>query len=1297
MTGSLPKQKLYSVGFIAALLILFLWIIWNAVWLWPELEIGKHALNDQVLHQSIAANMAGAFLAGENPIDNWFSPISLGYPISRTYQPLSHLLSAAVHFASLQSLSLECALLWVHFLALVLFPCSIFLSSRLLGLSLRQSTAAAVFSLLISTPGLYGLEFGSYVWRGSGLFSQSVAMNLLPLSLGATAICIQGRNRLLWPALLLSLTFLSHFLYGYIAAVSIVLLVIFLPGDGVRRLIRLLGLAVLTLGMTLFQVLPLLLDQPWINRSQWEYSWKWDSFGLPEVVRILLSGQLLDYGRWPVLTLFLLVGIAVCARQFFSRSTSDTTGSSEWTLKFLLIGWLFWMAVWAGRPAWGPLLSLFGAGELWHLHRLIGGVHVFSILLCGAGFGRLLSFTGKRRNLPLSLGCLLVLFIPIQERAQFLGENAALGARNLQAQRTEPEWGQALKWAGHEKGRVYAGLAAGWGKKLSLGEVPFYAHLARAGIPALSFLYHSMSLGSDAMTRFREEREEHYRLFGISAVIAPSDWKAPDFLTEAENNGKYRKWRPPHQPAYFDVISVPFAATCNRARFHQLNSAWLEGPWPGRRIHWALDFDGRAGHLPRLPDDRETLHQGPATGRVLVSKRQGEEYSATVETADPAFLLFKMSFHPGWRARVNGRETSTFLVTPGFLAIPVPEGKSGVVLRYEPERWRAFLLLLGLLLPAGTFLAGRRVASGWKRSGRADRLRDFLEGISKWLRSHPAEVTLLLLVLPLSSVLWTGDVIIGHDGWQYPLRLIEFDANIQAGILLPRWAPDLSRGTGQPLFLFNPPLLYYLAEIPHLLGMSAPASLNLICCLTIFISALGMFCLARYLLGAWPGVVAAVAYVYAPYFLVNLLVRQALAEFLAFALYPLILYGLVRHAREGRRRLLALPTLALSALLLTHHPASLLFAPGLVFVVICLTAEHRSFRRAGEQIVCLFFSAAMGTVAWLPALVEKGEVQLHRLLTGPLQYVNHFVHPYQLIKPNWGFGLSVPGAEDEMSFSLGWAALLLGTLALILERHLDARSQHPRAFAGVLVLALWILALSYLMTPPSRVIWDSFSLLQYVQFPWRMLGPTALFMALVAALGCSYLGVLSGRPRAAAAVSLFLLALAGAGRARAQGYAVFEEQAWTPERIAARGARVTTLSEYAPRAVQFPPRSVRPALRLVSGRARFDDLETSPESWSAQIVAAENSTMEAFLAYYPGWQVRLDGRPLVIDVYSPTGLIRFEVPSGSHELSIDFERSLVQTAGGLVTVGAAAFFLLWMAGLPTGRGPRHRRRSPSTA
>ncbi len=292
-----------------------------------------------------------------------------------------------------------------------------------------------------------------------------------------------------------------------------------------------------------------------------------------------------------------------------------------------------------------------------------------------------------------------------------------------------------------------------------------------------------MSLGSDAMTRFREEREEHYRLFGISAVIAPSDWKAPDFLTEAENNGKYRKWRPPHQPAYFDVISVPFAATCNRARFHQLNSAWLEGLWPGRRIHWALDFDGRAGHLPRLPDDRETLHQGPATGRVLVSKRQGEEYSATVETADPAFLLFKMSFHPGWRARVNGRETSTFLVTPGFLAIPVPEGKSGVVLRYEPERWRAFLLLLGLLLLAGTFLAGRRVASGWKHSGRADRLRDFLEGISKWLRSHPAEVTLLLLVY--------------YPGWQVRLdgRPLVIDVYSPTGLIrfeVPSGSHELS-------------------------------------------------------------------------------------------------------------------------------------------------------------------------------------------------------------------------------------------------------------------------------------------------------------------------------------------------------------------------------------------------------------------------------------------------------------------------------------------------------------------------
>jgi hypothetical protein len=63
--------------------------------------------------------------------------------------------------------------------------------------------------------------------------------------------------------------------------------------------------------VTAFHLLPLLLDAPRVNRSRWEPAWKWDSFGAREVLEKLLSGDLLDAGRLPVLSLLALAGVVI--------------------------------------------------------------------------------------------------------------------------------------------------------------------------------------------------------------------------------------------------------------------------------------------------------------------------------------------------------------------------------------------------------------------------------------------------------------------------------------------------------------------------------------------------------------------------------------------------------------------------------------------------------------------------------------------------------------------------------------------------------------------------------------------------------------------------------------------------------------------------------------------------------------------------------------------------------------------------------------------------------------------------
>src|SRR5262245_27933064 len=102
-------------------------------------------------------------------------------------------------------------------------------------------------------------------------------------------------------------------------------------------------------------------------------------------------------------------------------------------------------------------------------------------------------------------------------------------------------------------------------------------------------------------------------------------------------------------------------------------------------------------------------------------------------------------------------------------------------------------------------------------------------GSPRWLTA----LGIATLVAPICFPLLTLQLPSGHDALSYHPRLVEFHENITHGILLPRWAPDLEFGAGQPLFLFSPPLPYYAAELWHLLGFNSVVSFNLAAVATI--------------------------------------------------------------------------------------------------------------------------------------------------------------------------------------------------------------------------------------------------------------------------------------------------------------------------------------------------------------------------------------------------------------------------------------------------------------------------------
>ena len=697
------REKGVSILVLAAILIV------NAAAFWPELSISRVDLNDNVLHFALVDRMVQAIRNGGSPIDFWAPEWSLGYPVLRTYQPLAHGLVVLAYFVLGKSVSLMTVFVWVRFLSVVLLPLSFFAGARGLGLPRPASLAAAALAPLVSTNFLYGIEATSYVWAGSGLFTQAVAVHFLLLSLGAGFRAVRHGRRPAVAGALLGLTFLSHLVYGYIGALSFCLMAIVPDSEPravrLRRLVRAGGVSLL---LVLFQLLPLLLDRGQINHSRWEPVWKWDSFGPAQVLGWLFRGELLDFGRLPVLSLLALAGIALWCWRERRGEVCPAHRLAVW-------GAALWIAIFCGRPLWGPLLTAIGIPPDTHLHRVVGGAQIFLVLLAGIAMAAGCRELARRSHFAVAAVALAILLYPmVKDRGAYLSNNAAWGRRNLAAYEAAKDSLEAtLTAAGARGGRAYAGLAATWGGRFKIGDVPIYAFFATHHVPAVGFLYHSMALTGDIMVRFNDWNPAQYRLFNIRTVVWPARSTAaiPAFLTPAGQNGDFRLFEAPGA-GYFEVVDAAGAVRTSRTNFYEVNDRWLQSNGPATRQHLLLDWHGEAPDgLPRIGPEQQlgSFPQIPAAGAVNRESEEGQVYQAQFQAERPAYLLFRMTWHPNWRVRVDGVERETVMLSPGFVGVGVSAGSHSVICRYTPERWKTGLAILGLLLTLG-LIAGE---AGW--------------------------------------------------------------------------------------------------------------------------------------------------------------------------------------------------------------------------------------------------------------------------------------------------------------------------------------------------------------------------------------------------------------------------------------------------------------------------------------------------------------------------------------------------------------------------------------------------------
>ncbi len=559
-------------------------------------------------------------------------------------------------------------------------------------------------------------------------------------------------------------------------------------------------------------------------------------------------------------------------------------------------------------------------------------------------------------------------------------------------------------------------------------------------------------------------------------------------------------------------------------------------------------------------------------------------------------------------------------------------------------------------------------------------------------------------VLLLALLWWIGvrgllrtSPLEGHDSAAYPVTQHQFMENMRAGVLFPRWAPDMRFGYGHPQLQYRPPLLHYAASPVHAVTGNPFLAINLATALFMGLGLLGMYRLARTFSGRPESILAAAGYMLANYPLANTYLRGAYYEVTAMGCLPWILWAQSRVTHAGtvmRKRAVLAGILAWLGALTGHPAVAFFFAP--VAAAQALWLNRRYGWRSGGRCAIMFTAGALLSAPYTWGMFsERPWVRMEIFMSELETWRAHFISPATLLRERWPDGYMLYDRTDVFqrmrhreirglnlwAWSILIAAPLLALLHSIGKPRHHARTQ-PVCHQAWLSVAGPVIALYgiTLALPLSLPVWRHVSLMETFNFPWRALTVTALGIALALAAvpalwRVRYVAANDAQPGASTQCRL-------PARSSTRGWiinilivmlliwividAAPHTRGWT----GAEWMKHTTASSEVIRSQPgiplqyYTPRWVRryatgptnvPGWVVEGGPARLHIIERTPVRWRIAIEADAPARLALAHYHYPGWRIEgLPGGRQPSKPWGGRGLISFTAPAGVHNATLRF-------------------------------------------
>jgi uncharacterized membrane protein len=494
-----------------------------------------------------------------------------------------------------------------------------------------------------------------------------------------------------------------------------------------------------------------------------------------------------------------------------------------------------------------------------------------------------------------------------------------------------------------------------------------------------------------------------------------------------------------------------------------------------------------------------------------------------------------------------------------------------------------------------------------------------------------------------------------HDGENHVIRFYLFDKALRDGDIYPRWASDLNKGYGIPLFNYVYPLPNYFGSLFHLFGASFIDSFKISLLAGTFIGVVFLYLWTRLFLVELAAFTAGVFYAFSPYRFVDIYVRGSVGEIWALAWFPAFLWAITHLLEKQKIRYAILSSIFLAAIIFSHNILALMcIIFGLSYTVFLLKA-HKWEKRLIVISVCVFLlGLSLSAIFWLPALLETRYVQ-------GLQIYDldpNFPELYQLLIPSWGTGFSGGKLDNQMSFQIGVANLLAVLISIIL---LIKNRKKKTIIKELLLFFLgWFVLVTYLMLSFSKPIWHTIPLLEYFQFPWRLLSLVIVICSFIA--GAVVHIISKGKKQFMIAaffvITAVVLTISYTKPAyyhdRTDKYYLTRSNFIHGTNSPGDVFNTIWMNKKLPLKNKI--------VESIQGKAKITKEEVTISTIHFHEKSASDVKFIVNVAYFPGWTLLVDGRKKSLE-RTKDGIMAFSLAKGKHVVGLSFNDTIVRRVG----------------------------------